>query len=403
MSISATPRILVVDDTPENVDVLAGVLSPHYQVKVALNGEKALRLAQSETPPHLILLDVMMPELDGYEVCRRLKANPATADIPVLFVTARSEVEDESRGFEMGAVDYLSKPICPPLVLARVKTHLSLKGSLDRLEQLSGQLGRYLSPQIYQSLFQGKTEARIQTARKKLTVFFSDIVGFSAQTDILEPEDLHNVLNSYLNRMSQLVLKHGGTLDKFIGDAILTFFGDPESRGIAEDALACVRMAIEMREAIAELRNEWRAQGITSPFEVRMGITTGFCTVGNFGSEQRMSYTIIGNQVNLASRLESAAEPGQILVSADTWELVRDFVAGAAIEPLRLKGFDHPVPAFQVFGTREEARPRVAFAGQGFSVQVNPNQIRDGERAAVIEKLEAAANLLREKNSLHKS
>jgi adenylate cyclase len=403
MSISATPRILVVDDTPENVDVLAGVLSPHYQVKVALNGEKALRLAQSETPPHLILLDVMMPELDGYEVCRRLKANPATADIPVLFVTARSEVEDESRGFEMGAVDYLSKPICPPLVLARVKTHLSLKGSLDRLEQLSGQLGRYLSPQIYQSLFQGKTEARIQTARKKLTVFFSDIVGFSAQTDVLEPEDLHNVLNSYLNRMSQLVLKHGGTLDKFIGDAILTFFGDPESRGIADDALACVRMAIEMREAIAELRNEWRAQGITSPFEVRMGITTGFCTVGNFGSEQRMSYTIIGNQVNLASRLESAAEPGQILVSADTWELVRDFVAGAAIEPLRLKGFDHPVPAFQVFGTRDQANPRVAFAGQGFSVQVNPNQIRDGERAAVIEKLEAAANLLREKNSLHKS
>lgn len=392
--------ILVVDDTPENVDVLAGVLSPHYTVKVALAGDKALRIAQSASSPDLILLDVMMPELDGYEVCRRLKANPATRDIPVIFVTARTEVEDESRGFEMGAVDYLSKPICPTLVLARVRTHLSLKHSLTRLEQLSGQLGRYLSPQIYQSLFQGKTQALIQTSRKKLTIFFSDIVGFSAQTDILETEDLHIVLNSYLNRMSQLVLKHGGTLDKFIGDAILTFFGDPESKGVQEDALACVRMAIEMREAIRELREEWVAQGITTPFEVRMGITTGFCTVGNFGSEQRMSYTIIGNQVNLASRLESSAAPGQILISADTWALVKEFVAGQAVEPLRLKGFDHPVPAYQVFGFHDRVDSRVDFAGEGFSIHINPEAISDRDRAALIERLESTLAALREKNSL---
>lgn len=393
------PRILVVDDTPENVDVLAGVLNPHYTVKVALSGEKALRIAQSDAPPDLILLDVMMPELDGYEVCRRLKANAATQHIPVIFVTARTEIEDESRGFEMGAVDYLSKPICPELVLARVRTHVTLKHSLDRLGHLSGQLGRYLSPQIYQSLFLGKSEARIQTARKKLTVFFSDIVGFSAQTDILEPEDLHIVLNSYLNRMSELVLKHGGTLDKFIGDAILAFFGDPESRGLQEDALACVRMAIEMRESIHELKEKWLAQGITTPFEVRMGITTGFCTVGNFGSEQRMSYTIIGNQVNLASRLETAAAPGQILVSADTWALVQDSVAGRAVEPMRVKGFEHPIQAYQIFGLRAAAADEgpLEFSGTGFSFALNPAAVSDTDRGEIIGKLEIIVERLRAK------
>ncbi len=398
----APARILIVDDTPENVDVLAGVLNPHYTVKVALSGERALRIAQSDAPPALILLDVMMPDLDGYEVCRRLKSDAATRDIPVIFVTARTEIEDESRGFEMGAVDYLSKPICPELVLARVRTHMTLKHSLDRLGHLSDQLGRYLSPQIYQSLFLGKSEARIQTTRKKLTVFFSDIVGFSAQTDILEPEDLHIVLNGYLNRMSELVLKHGGTLDKFIGDAILAFFGDPESRGIQEDALACVRMAIEMQEAIHELKAKWLAQGITTPFEVRIGITTGFCTVGNFGSEQRMSYTIIGNQVNLASRLETAAAPGQILASADTWSLVQDCVAGTAIEPIRVKGFEHPVQAYQILGLRtgSENDAPVAFSGPGFSFNLDPAAIHERERASVIEKLESAAARLRARPSL---
>lgn len=394
---SALPRILVVDDTPENVDVLAGILSPSYSVKIALSGEKALRLAQTAPQPDLILLDVMMPELDGYEVCKRLKANPATKDIPVIFVSARTEVEDESRGFEVGAVDYLSKPVCFPLALARVRTHLALKMSLDRMEQLSHQLGRYLPPQVYQSLFQGKTEARIQTSRKKLTVFFSDIVGFSVQTDILEPEDLHTVLNGYLNSMSKIVLKHGGTLDKFVGDAILAFFGDPESRGVQEDALACLRMAIEMREEIRELRKGWIAQGITTPFEVRMGITTGYCTVGNFGSEERMSYTIIGNQVNLASRLETAASPGQILVSADTWVLVKEAVTGKALEPMRVKGFDHLVQTYQIFGPRPEVGKEgiIEFAGDGFSVALNSAKIVDAERTAIIERLEAAAEALK--------
>ena len=389
-------KILVVDDTPENVDVLAGVLSPLYKVKVALNGEKALKIAESDDPPDLILLDVMMPEIDGYEVCRRLKSSPATHDIPVIFVTARTEEEDEARGFETGAVDYVIKPISPTVVLARVRTHLSLKHSLTRLEQLSTKLGRYLSPQVYQSLFDGKTDARIETSRKKLTIFFSDIVGFSAQTDNLEPEDLHHVLNSYLNRMSRIVLKHGGTLDKFIGDAIMVFFGDPDTRGIKEDALACLNMALEMRDAIQDLRAGWLAQGITTPFEVRMGIATGHCTVGNFGSEERMSYTIIGNQVNLANRLESAAAPGQILISADTWALVNDTISAIAEEPKRIKGFDHPIQSYRVIGPRDgtENAP-IELSGEGFSFSFDPARIGDAERLALRQKLESVVAVLR--------
>lgn len=339
----------MVDDTPENVDVLAGILREHYQIKVALDGERALQIASAH-PPDLVLLDVMMPGMDGYEVCRRLKADPRTAGVPVIFVTARTEIEDEMRGLELGAVDYLTKPVSAPIVLARVKSHIQLKHSSDRLRDLSNQLSRYLSPQVYRSIFEGRTRVEIQAERKKLTVFFSDICGFTALTEGMEAEDLSLVLNEYLNVMAEITLRHGGTLDKFIGDAILAFFGDPESRGHREDAVACVEMALEMREAVARLNESWKRRGIAFPLEVRMGISTGFCTVGNFGSAQRMDYTILGSQVNLASRLETAATPGQILLAEETWGLVRHAFEARAVEPLVVKGFREPIPAWQVLG-----------------------------------------------------
>ncbi len=339
----------MVDDTPENVDVLAGILREHYQIKVALDGERALQIASAH-PPDLVLLDVMMPGMDGYEVCRRLKADPRTAGVPVIFVTARTEIEDEMRGLELGAVDYLTKPVSAPIVLARVKSHIQLKHSSDRLRDLSNQLSRYLSPQVYRSIFEGRTRVEIQAERKKLTVFFSDICGFTALTEGMEAEDLSLVLNEYLNVMAEITLRHGGTLDKFIGDAILAFFGDPESRGHREDAVACVEMALEMREAVAGLNESWKRRGIAFPLEVRMGISTGFCTVGNFGSVQRMDYTILGSQVNLASRLETAATPGQILLAEETWGLVRHAFEARAVEPLVVKGFREPIPAWQVLG-----------------------------------------------------
>jgi adenylate cyclase len=383
--------ILIVDDTPENVDVLAGVLREHYQIKVALNGPKALKIAQSDPAPALILLDVMMPEMDGYQVCLQLQADERTRRIPVIFVTAKSEVEDEAQGFGLGAVDYITKPVNPAIVLARVRTHLALRHSLRKLEDLSLKLARYLPRQVYQSIFEGRQDARIGCSRKKLTVFFSDIVGFVSETEGIEPEDFTFILNGYLNRMAQVVSKHGGTLDKFIGDAVLVFFGDPESNGVAEDAAACVWMALEMKEAIVELNREWLAKGIRQGFEVRMGISTGFATVGNFGSDERMDYTIIGKQVNLANRLQAAAQAGEILIGQETWLLVRDLFRCVAKKPVQAKGFERPIQTYAVMGPElsedpaiiEEARP-------GFRLTLDPAQVESSERLAVVEKLRAA-------------
>lgn len=385
-------HILIVDDTTENVDVLAGVLRDHYKIKVALNGVKALQIAQTEPGPDLILLDVMMPEMDGYEVCRRLKANPKTAQIPVIFVTAKTEVDDETKGFLLGAVDYIIKPISPPKVLSRIKTHLALKHAHDRLEALPEKLARYLSPQIYQSIFEGKSDARIGSERKKLTVFFSDIVGFTTKTEGMEPEDLAYILNSYLNRMAELVIQYGGTLDKFIGDAVLAFYGDPETKGEQDDALACVQMAMAMQAAVLDLDKEWELKGIASGFRVRMGITTGFCTVGNFGSEQRMDYTIIGNEVNLAARLESASKPNEIRISHETWLLVRDRFECLPQEEIQVKGFERPVQTHLVNREIKENSQHnlIEESLNGFSMKLDPNAVKTEDRASIIEKLKSA-------------
>jgi adenylate cyclase len=388
---SDSKLILIVDDTPENVDVLAGILGEHYQIKVALNGPKALKIAQSDPAPALILLDVMMPEMDGYEVCRQLQADERTRRIPVIFVTAKSEDEDEARGFGFGAVDYITKPVSPAIVLARVRTQLALKQSHRKLEELSLKLARYLSRQIYQSIFEGRQDARIGCSRKKLTVFFSDIVGFANQTEDMESEDFTFILNGYLNRMAEVVLKHGGTLDKFIGDAVLVFFGDPETKGVAEDAVACVQMALEMKEAIGELNRAWLAKGIMQGFKVRMGITTGYSTVGNFGSDEHMDYTIIGKQVNLANRLQAAALPGEVLIGHETWRLVKDTFSCVAKEPIQVKGFDRPIQTYAVIGslTSPDAAP-VEDSRRGFRLALDPKEIEPAERGAVIDKLRAA-------------
>jgi adenylate cyclase len=383
--------ILIVDDTPENVDVLAGILREQYQIKVAVSGPKALRIAQSDPAPALILLDVMMPEMDGYEVCRQLQANERTRRIPVIFVTAKSEVEDEAQGFGLGAVDYITKPVSAAIVLARVRTQLALKESHRKLEDLSLKLARYLSRQVYQSIFEGRQDARIGCSRKKLTVFFSDIVGFGNKTEGMESEDLTFILNGYLNRMAGLVLKHGGTLDKFIGDAVLVFFGDPETKGVQEDAVACVRMALEMKEAISELNNLWLATGIMQGFEARMGITTGFSTVGNFGSDERMDYTIIGKQVNLANRLQAAAQPGEILISQETWLLVKDAFLCVAKEPIQVKGFDRPIQTYAVTGgPHAEGAAPIEDARPGFRLALDPAQVEPAERSLVVDKLRSA-------------
>jgi class 3 adenylate cyclase len=236
------------------------------------------------------------------------------------------------------------------LVQERTK---ALAERTQQLETLSTKLSKYLAPQVYASIFQGRQQVEIASNRKKLTVFFSDIVGFTETTENLDSQELTSILNRYLDEMAGIAIKYGATLDKFVGDAIIAFFGDPETRGVAEDARACVAMAVEMQERVAELQRQWQDEGLERPFHVRMGINTGFCTVGNFGSKERMDYTIIGGAVNLAARLESAAEPGKILIARETLSLVKDAVIAKEKPPLSVKGFGQPMQVYELLGLRE--------------------------------------------------
>ena len=230
--------------------------------------------------------------------------------------------------------------------ISGMNTELEAKN--DFLDSLSTKISRYLSPQIYRSIFSGQKDVTIHTERKKLTIFFSDIQDFTGITERLQPEQITRLLNDYFTEMSKVALAHGGTIDKFIGDAMLVFFGDPETRGDAEDAKACLRMAIEMQHRIAGLNAAWRQTGIEDPFRVRMGINTGFCNVGNFGSNDRMDYTIIGAEANLAARLQSIAEPGHIVVSYETYALVRDIVVAQQLNPIAMKGISREVNPYAI-------------------------------------------------------
>ncbi|PSL21909.1 adenylate/guanylate cyclase domain-containing protein [Shimia abyssi] len=216
------------------------------------------------------------------------------------------------------------------------------------LASISLKISKYLSPQVYRSIFSGEKDVAISTERKKLTVFFSDIKDFTAATEQMQPEELTALLNEYFTEMSQIAESHGGTIDKFIGDAIVAFFGDPTTRGTKEDARACVRMALEMQQRLSELETVWRDKGLEHPFRARMGINTGYCNVGNFGSDARMDYTIIGAEANLAARLESIAEPGGIVMSYETYAHVRDMIEGEPLEPQRVKGISREITPYKV-------------------------------------------------------
>jgi len=228
----------------------------------------------------------------------------------------------------------------------------------DFLAAISMKIAKYLSPQIYKSIFSGQKDVAIATERKKLTIFFSDIKDFTAISERLQPEDLTALLNEYFTEMSAIALKHGGTVDKFIGDAILVFFGDPESRGVKEDAKACLSMAVEMQRRVQQLNNVWRQRGIEEPFQARIGINTGFCNVGNFGSEDRMDYTIIGAEANLAARLQAIAEPGGICLSYETYALVSDLVRARPLPAIKMKGISREVVPYEVEGLLGELAQR---------------------------------------------
>jgi adenylate cyclase len=234
-----------------------------------------------------------------------------------------------------------------------------LVDSNDFLATVSMKIAKYLPPQIYKSIFSGQKDATIATERKKLTIFFSDIKDFTATAERLQPEELTALLNEYLTEMSTIAVKHGATVDKFIGDAILAFFGDPETKGVEEDARACLLMAIDMQRRLIELNAKWRHQGIERPFRTRMGINTGYCNVGNFGSNDRMDYTIIGAEANLAARLQATAEPGGIVISYETYALVRDMVRGRPLPSITMKGISREIVPYAVEGLLGEMSQRL--------------------------------------------
>lgn len=317
-------QILIVDDVPRNIAVLGTMLrEAGYGLFVARNGRECVEVAQ-RVLPDLILLDVMMPEMDGFTAAGQLKADPKTAEIPIIFLTARTEPDDIVHGFEIGGVDYITKPFHQQELLVRVANHLALRRAQLRLADLALQLGRFLSPQVYDTLFRGERQAVPGAAKRALTVVFCDIVGFTTRSEELDEAELSAWLNGFLDSMANTVLEHGGTVDKFIGDAVMAFFGDPQSRGAEQDALAAVRMAAAMvRKA--------RVMGIA----IRVGVNSGLAFVGNFGSSERMDYTAVGRVVNVASRLEHASESGRVLIGEETHALLGQQV------PCTLRGGIH--------------------------------------------------------------
>lgn len=265
------------------------------------------------------------------------------------------------------------------------------------LEALSGKLAKYLSPQIYQSIFSGERDVAIMTERKKLTIFLSDIKDFTSTTENMQPEDLTALLNHYLTEMSEIALRYGATIDKYIGDAMLVFFGDPETKGVKEDARQCIAMAFEMQERLRELADEWRDLGYERPFKVRMGISTGFCNVGNFGSEVLMAYTIIGGEVNLAARLEQIAEPGGVMLSQETYTHVKDLVTAKKLEPIEVKGIQRPVTPYKVTGRKKDmpgGGSIIRSGTDGFRLFADLEKLKGKNRKDAVRELKSALDRL---------
>jgi len=261
----------------------------------------------------------------------------------------------------------------------------------EALAALSSKLAKYLAPQVYDSIFTGQQDVKIVSKRKKLTVCFSDLVGFTEITDKMESEDLTQLLNHYLTEMSKIALQYGATIDKYVGDAIVMFFGDPTTLGVKEDALACVQMAIAMQKRIGELAHEWSNSGIETALRCRIGIHTGYCTVGNFGSEDRMDYTMVGGTVNLASRLEHEAPPGGMLISFETYAHVKDEVRCEERGHVQVKGITQPVATYVVIGLKQDAEQ----AGTAhLRLELDADRMSDDERKAAADALRRALGLL---------
>jgi adenylate cyclase len=365
------PRVLIVDDTPHNVRLLDAILSSRgYQVLAASSGAAALEVVARERPD-LVLLDILMPGMDGHEVCRRLRADPATQLLPVVMVTASGE-QEKVRAIESGADDFITKPVNQAELLARVKSLLRIKQYHDtilaqaeqlaewnrtlearvreQVEQLerTGRLKRFLSPQVAELIITSGDERILESHRGQIAVVFCDLRGFTPFSETAEPEEVMAVLREYHEAMGGLIFRFEGTVEHFAGDGLMVFFNDPLP--CPDPEARAVRMALAMRERMAELSARWRRHGHELGFGV--GISSGYATLGTIGFEGRFQYAAIGSSVNLAARLCDEAGAGQVLVSRRVFAAVEDLVEARPLPDLTLKGFRNPVAALEVTGLK---------------------------------------------------
>ncbi len=361
------PTLLAVDDIPQNLKLLDAILTPHgYRVITASSGAEALEKVASEHPD-LLLLDIVMPGMTGYDVCRAVRESEATRMLPIIMVTASGQ-DEKVNAIEAGADDFIAKPVDAHELLARVKSLLRVKEyhdtitaqaaqlrdwnqtleqrvaeQVEEVERLS-RLRRFLSPQVAELILTSGNEALLQSHRREICVVFCDLRGFTAFSEVGEPEDVMNVLDGYHAAMGALIFEHGGTLKDIYGDGMMIFFNDPVP---SEDPVGqAVRMAVDMQARVEELSREWRRRGYE--LALGIGIAQGYATMGQIGFEGRRDYGAVGSVVNLAARLCSEARGGQILLSARAFGHVDTVVSAEPVGPLQLKGFQQPITAYSV-------------------------------------------------------
>jgi adenylate cyclase len=367
------PLILAVDDLAENLDIVTMRLEAQgYEVRRAPNGQEALQLAY-ELVPDLILLDVMMPGIDGIEVTRRLKADETMRAIPILLLTARSSTHDVVAGLEAGGDDYLTKPFDQMTLVARVRSLLRIKGLYDTVQQQAEALAalnqtleervqrqiqelehirglrRFLPPQLADLIIQQGGDAEIlQHHRREIVVLFCDLRGFTGFAEAAEPEEVIDLLNTYHATLGPLVHQYEGTLERFVGDGMMVFFNDPVP--CPDPAARAVRLAVAMRECTLELAQSWHSRGYSIGFGV--GIAQGYATLGRIGFEGRFDYAAIGTVTNVAARLCAEARDSQILVTQRIAGEVADVANVSPLDEIRLKGLSRPVAVFNVEGLK---------------------------------------------------
>ncbi|MDH3809744.1 MAG: response regulator [Desulfuromonadales bacterium] len=378
------PLILIVEDNSASLDILQTRLKTHnYDVITATDGEEGLVKARKKQPD-LILLDIMLPKMDGMEVCRRLKGDPSLPFIPIIMVTAKADSKDVVAGLEAGGDEYLSKPVDHAALVARVKSMLRIKElhdtvceqsgrlkeqsaqlaewnqvleqrveqQLTELEQV-GRLRRFLSPQIAELIVSSEDKRLLESHRNEIAVVFCDLRGFTAFSETCEPEEVMGVLREYHSTMGTLIFRFEGTLERFTGDGLMVFFNDPLP--CPDPAARAVRMALEMRKLVGNLSKKWRKRDHQLDFGV--GIAQGYATLGKIGFEGRFDYAAIGTVTNLASRLCDKAQAGQVLISQRVYSALEELVHVEPVGALTLKGLQRPVTAYNVLYLKNEPTP----------------------------------------------